>query len=263
MTATHCPYAQIRRYDCRRAPGSVEVDGDLQKACWQGVAQTAVFADPDSGERAHLASRAGLQWDEDFLYIGFWVDDPDVRTIGSQRLHLGWEENAAVACLAFSGATYELRLDPSGRAEALALVWKDAYQRGGHYDRSEFDLARLKPFVWGEDHKTDHARGVRWVFEGWELPGLRCAVQVDGALNDRSRLDKGWTAEIALPWEGLALLDDKAVLPPRPKVNLRLQLGRTEVIQGPSSSAMALWTWGRHGSGDLHVPECYPLVRLV
>ena len=263
MTATHCPYAEIRRYSCRPAPAAVKVDGDLDKACWQGIAQTAVFADPKNGERAHLASRAAVQWDRDNLYIGFWMQDPDVRTVGSQPLHMGWEENAAVVCLAFSGAIYELRVDPSGRAQALAFVWKDAYRRGGHYDRPEFDLARLKPFVLGEDHKTEHPRGVRWAFQGWDFPGVRCAAQVDGLLNDRSSVDRGWTVEVALPWAGMGLLDDKDVLPPAPGAELRLELGRTEVIEGPFSSATALWTWGRHGSGDLHVPECYPAVRLA
>ena len=88
------------------------------------------------------------------------------------------------------------------------------------------------------------------------------AVRVDGVLNDRHLVDRGWTAEIALPWSGMKLLDDKEVLPPRSGTELRVELGRTEVVEGPGSSATALWTWARHGSGDLHIPECYPVITL-
>ena len=175
---------------------------------------------------------------------------------------MNWPENAVIVCLAFPGAIYELGVSPSGKTEPLALIWKDAYARGGHYDVPEFNLARLQPFVIGEDHKTEHARGVRWGFEAWELPGMRTSVHVDGALNDRHVVDRGWTAEIALPWSGMKLLDDKEILPPRSGTELRIELGRTEVAEGPGRSATALWTWARHGSNDLHIPECYPVVTL-
>ena len=88
------------------------------------------------------------------------------------------------------------------------------------------------------------------------------AVRVDGVLNDRHHVDQGWTAEIALPWSGMKLLDDKEVLPPRSGTELRVELGRTEVVEGPGSSATALWTWAHHGSSALHIPECYPVITL-
>ena len=60
----------------------------------------------------------------------------------------------------------------------------------------------------------------------------------------------------------MKLLDDKEILPPRCGTELRVELGRAEVVEGPGSSATALWTWARHGSGDLHIPECYPVITL-
>ena len=262
MNATNCPYGEIPRYGCRRTPTAAGLDGDLEKPFWRGAEQTSVFAELNTGARAHLDTQAALQWDDENLYIGFWVSDPDVRTVDTDRSTMNWPENAVIVCLAFPGAIYELGVSPSGKTEPLALIWKDAYARGGHYDVPEFNLARLQPFVIGEDHKTEHARGVRWGFEAWELPGMRTSVHVDGALNDRHVVDRGWTAEIALPWSGMKLLDDKEILPPRSGTELRIELGRTEVAEGPGRSATALWTWARHGSDDLHIPECYPVVTL-
>ncbi len=262
MSATNCPYAEIPRYTCRLAPTPASLDGDLDKPFWQDVERTPVFADLDAGARAHLDTRAALQWDDDGLYIGFWVSDPDVRTLDTERSMMSWQENAVIVCLAFPGAVYELGVSPSGKTEPLTLVWKDAYPRGGHYDVPEFNLARLQPFVIDETQNKVHARGSRWGFEKWAFPGMQAAVSVDGALNDRHLVDRGWTAEIALPWSGMKLLDDKEILPPRRGTELRIELGRTEVVEGPGSSATALWTWARHGSGDLHIPECYPVITL-
>ncbi len=262
MSATNCPYAQIPRYTCRRAPTPASLDGDLDKPFWRHIEQTSLFADLDTGARAHLETRAALQWDDDALYFGFWASDPDVRTLDTERAIMNWQENAVILCLAFPGAVYELGVSPAGKADALALVWKDAYARGGHYDVPEFSLARLRPFVIDETQGKVHARGPRWGFEKWELPGMQAAVRVDGVLNDRHHVDQGWTAEIALPWSGMKLLDDKEVLPPRSGTELRVELGRTEVVEGPGSSATALWTWAHHGSSALHIPECYPVITL-
>jgi hypothetical protein len=263
VSATLCPYREIPRYTCRRASGPADVDGNLDKPFWRDVERTSLFADIHTGARAHLETRAALCWDDVGLYIGFWVSDPDVRTLDTERAMLSWQENAVLLCLAFPGAVYELGVNPAGRTAPLTLVWKDAYARGSHYDIPEFDLARLQPFVLGEDHKTDHARGPRWGFEQWTFPGLHSAVCVDGTLNDRQQVDRGWTAEIALPWSGMKLLDDKEILPPRDGTTLRLELGRTEVVEGPGRSTSALWTWARHGGGDLHVPECFPVITLA
>ena len=88
-----------------------------------------------------------------FFLVGFWVSDPDVRTLDTERSMMNWQENAVIVCLAFPGAVYELGVSPSGKTEPLTLVWKDAYSRGGHYDVPEFNLARLQPFVLGEVSK--------------------------------------------------------------------------------------------------------------
>ena len=61
MSATSCPYVEIPRYTCRRAPTTASLDGDLDKPFWRDVEQTPVFADLDTGARAHLDTRGGAQ----------------------------------------------------------------------------------------------------------------------------------------------------------------------------------------------------------
>jgi hypothetical protein len=67
--------------------------------------------------------------------------------------------------------------------------------------------------------------------------------------------------KIALPWAGLAALADRSA-GPRAGDEWRVELGRIQVIQGSQSPITAVWTWANHGVEDLHIPECYPHVRL-
>ncbi len=61
-----------------------------------------------------------------------------------------------------------------------------------------------------------HPRGLRTGFWKYDLPGLEWGVHVDGTLNDSSDRDRGWTVELAIPWQSLQILAqaDGRALPP-------------------------------------------------
>jgi hypothetical protein len=63
----------------------------------------------------------------------------------------------------------------------------------------------------------DHPRGPRTAFLGYDFPGLKSAVAIDGTLNDNSDTDRGWTVELALPWKSMNWLakGDGRSLPPQ------------------------------------------------
>ena len=81
-----------------------------------------------------------------------------------------------------------------------------------------------------------HERGERWGFLDWDCPGLRHAVHVDGTLNRRDDIDRGWSAEIAIPWTSLSLLADGRSLPPRDGDEWRIDCSRFQKI-GPDREA--------------------------
>ena len=39
----------------------------------------------------------------------------------------------------------------------------------------------------------------------WDVKGLRSAVKIQGALNDASDKDEGWTVEMAIPFKSISL----------------------------------------------------------
>ena len=88
-------------------------------------------------------------------------------------------------------------------------------------------------------------RGARWAFLDWDLPGLRCAVHVDGRINDGSVVDRGWTVELAIPWAGMAPLANNRSLPPREGDIWRMFFGRFEKLKsaGAEIQPHPAWVW--------------------
>jgi hypothetical protein len=232
---------QSAQYTCRRVSGPVVVDGDLDKEVWTAAGRTPRFGDARTGSLALLDTRAALLWDEVGLYAAFWLEERDVWTTNAARLAPVWQENAVTLAVAGPGAYYELSLSPTNRTSEHFFIWKDAYIRGGRYDVTEFDLARQRPMVFGGDNGLPHPRGMRWGFLDWHCPGLRTAVQVDGTLNRRDDVDRGWSAELCLPWEGLAQLADEP-LPPAAGQLWRIGLARTQMIDHRAHHYPAIWT---------------------
>ena len=129
-----------------------------------------------------------LLWDDGALYVGFECRDADVRSEAEGR------ETGVLL----------------GDAVRLLLV-PPAPQGGAAEDdepRAYFDLA-VGPQGALADSKVAFGRGVLlWesirAAAGWTCLGARCAAVVDGTVNDE-RPDRGWSAELAIPFDALGV----------------------------------------------------------
>jgi cellulose/xylan binding protein with CBM9 domain len=248
-------------YASHRAAEPITIDGQLDEPAWRQAPRTRRFVHVETGSVAFFDTRAALLWDNTNLYVGFWVEEHDVWSTGAERRGFVWPENTVEVFLAGPGGHYQLSVNPVGQTQELFFIWKDAYTRGGRYDVAEFGLAAHKPMVLGSDMRPRHPRGMRWLFDDWQFPGLSTAVRIDGELNQRNHIDGGWTVEIALPWEGLSRLIDPA--PPGQGQGLQVALARNQVIDQRASRHTATWSWHQAGEAGLYAPEHYPQVRLV
>ncbi len=259
------PQEAIAHYTARRVAAPPVIDGKLDEECWQRAERSPRFRDLISGQPAIHDTRAAVLWDDDCLYVGYWIEEPFVQAHLTERDSLIYEDNDVELFIAGQDAYYEFEINAFGTIYEVFFVWEEAYERAGYSQRAEFQrhAAGARPFN-GVGFQT-HPRGPRIGFWNWDFPGLRSAVSVDGTLNDASDRDRGWTVELALPWSGfeaLAPLKDRA-LPPRPGDIWRMDFSRfNQYKAAPPAEDSGGWTWSPHGAWDSHIPELFVQVQF-
>jgi hypothetical protein len=259
------PEARVAHYTAYRARAPLTVDGRLDEESWRLAARSPRFVDLVTGAPTMHDTRAAVLWDDDYLYVGFWVEEPFVAATLTERDSLVWSENDVEVFVAGADAYYEFEINPLGTIYEALFVWEEAYERGGFAEAPEFarDAEGARPFDGvGFAH---HPRGPRLGFFRWDLPGLRAAVAVDGTINDNSDRDRGWTAEIALPWAGMSWLarGDGRALPPRAGDTWRIDFSRFNQRRDDTPvEDSGGWAWSAHGVWDSHVPEVFPYVHF-
>ncbi|MEN9934490.1 MAG: hypothetical protein RLZZ387_1069 [Chloroflexota bacterium] len=259
------PEERIARYTAYRVDTPPAIDGRLDEPCWQRAPRSPRFADLISGRPAVHDTRAAVLWDDEHLYLGYWVEEPFVRAAFTERDAPIWHENDVELFIAGADAYYELEINALGTIYEVLFVWEEAYERGG-YSR-EPGLQRGAPGArpWNGVGFLSHPRGPRIGFWAYDLPGLRTSVHVDGTLNDDRDRDRGWTVELAVPWSSLELLarGDGRALPPRDGDTWRMDFSRFNTYKeaAPAEDSGG-WAWSPHGAWDSHIPEVFPLIQF-
>ena len=252
----------VREYDAPRVAAPPAIDGALGDAAWLTAPWTEPFVDirGENWPDPSLATRAGIVWDEDHLYIAAELEEP----------HL-WATLAERDAILYREHDFEVFIDPDG--DAL-----DYYELEINALGTEFDLFLPRPYQ--RAGKANVA---------WDMEGLRTAVALDGTLNDPSDEDRGWTVEIAIPWSALRppqgrdapgapeagrLSPDTA---PRTGDEWRINFSRVqwpvEVVAGQYRRARAPtredrhpehnWVWSPQGEINMHIPEAWGIVRFT
>lgn len=264
------PRDQIARYRAARVDEPLTIDGRLDEPAWQCAARSPRFRDLVSGGDAVHDTRAAVLWDDERLYVGYWIEEPFVNAQMTARDDLIYNENDVELFISGADAYYEFQVNARGTIYEALFVWEDAYERDG-YDRLPGlgrDVDGYAPFDgvgWPQ-----HPRGRRVGFFRWDMPGLEVATHVDGTLNDDTDRDRGWTVELAIPWASLDVLargDDRA-LPPRPGAQWRIDFSRFNTYKaapptdgGPADSGG--WALSPHGVWDSHIPELFTIVEFA
>ena len=259
------PEERIAHYTAFRVSEPLSIDGRLDKPAWQKARRSPRFVDLVGGRPTVHDTRAAVLWDEQYLYVGFWVEEPFVEAKLTERDALIWSENDVELFIAGEDAYYELEINALGTIYEALFVFEDAYERAGYARLPELSRAAEGYRPWNGVGFETHPRGPRLGFFGWDLPGLKTAVHVDGTINDNSDRDRGWTAEIAVPWSGLQLLAqaDGRPLPPRDGDTWRMDFSRFNTYRGaPPADDPGGWAWSAHGVWDSHVPEVFPFIHF-
>jgi hypothetical protein len=263
---------QHAHYTCYRTREPLTLDGRLADAAWQKAPRSPRFVDMVTGDPAPFDTRAAALWDDQNLYVGFWVEEPFVEARLTERDALLFLENDVEVFIDGGDCYYEFEINALGTIYEVFFIWRDAYQRGGKFDVPEFDLLSRNALSFAGNYDRDgptfwwgtHPRGPRWAFLDWDYPGLRSAVFVDGTINDRSNVDRGWTVELAFPWAGMSWLANGRALPPNHGDIWSMFFGRFEKVEvaGTLPQPQPAWCWNKHGVLDTHLPECFTRVQF-
>lgn len=254
---------QLTHYTCLRTPVKPRLDGRLDGAPWTTAPRSPRFVDLVTGEPGFFDTRIASVWDDEALYLGFWMEEPNLQARLTARDSFIYIENDVEVFIGGEDCYYEFEINALGTVYEVFYIWQDALRRGSRFDRPEFDLLAHPVDVLGgfQDALRNgrHPRGRRWAFMDWDFPGLRTAVHADGTLNDSSDIDRGWTVELAFPWSGMRSLFGNRPLPPRDGDILRVDCSRFEHLKpgGRELERSIGWALNTHGIYDSHIPEAF------
>jgi len=259
-------------YICHRTRDPLVIDGNLTEPAWEQAPKSPRFVDMVTGDPAIFDTRAAALWDDENLCIGFWVEEPFVEAHLTERDSLIFMENDIEVFVDGGDCYYEFEINALNIVYEVFFIWRDAHQRGGRFDVPEFDLFSRNAYTFGGNYdrsgwnfwRGTHPRGTRWAFTDWDYPGLKSAVQVQGLINDRTVVDKGWTVEVAFPWSGMKWLANGRSLPPKDGDEWSIFFGRFEKLEVANSlpQPQPAWCWSKHGTLDTHLPEKFTRLQF-
>jgi len=257
-----CPTNDIARYTAARVAEPIRIDGNLDKPGWRAAEKSPRFKDILTGRPAIHDTRAMVLWDEQNLYVAYRVEEPFVHARFTNHNDFIYQDNDVELFIAGPDAYYEFEINAYNTCYEVFFVWEEAYERAGFSQAPEFARAQLRPFN-GVDFTT-HPRGKRLGNFNWTFPGLQKAVRIDGTVNNDTDRDRGWSVELALPWQGMKwLATDGRSLPPKNGDVWRLDFSRFNTYkEAPPAKDSGGWFWTRHGVWDSHIPECFVFVTF-
>jgi hypothetical protein len=260
-----CNPDTIGHYTAYRVHERLEIDGRLAEKSWQSAPRSPRFVDILTGNPTLYDTRAAVLWDDENLYIGFWVEEPKVRATFTQHNSPIYKNNDVEVFIAGKDSYYEFEINALNTVYEAFFMWEDTYAADGFADLPEFRRSNslVKPF--NGVGFTTHPRGPRLGSWAWEFPGRQNAVHIDGTLNEDKDQDRGWTVELAFPWVGMKWLAkaDGRSLPPKEGDVWRIDFSRFNDYKAPPPAQDSSgWFWSPHGAWDSHIPECFPYIHF-
>ena len=194
-------------YVVHRASKPPQIDGLLLESDWDRAPSAGPWVRSLDGKPATAATEARLLWDDDFLYVAFQAEDPNV----SGKFFKDDEP-------LYTSNVCEIFLNPSG-------------------DLSRYDEIEIAPT--GALFDASFSGGPRKNMDLSWSSKARHAVHIDGTLNQPADFDRGWSAELAIPFSALTGMDK-----PRPQRGDKWRFNLYRLRQGP----------GQPGEGQAYSP---------
>lgn len=207
----------LPRILARHVAEPITVDGKLDDPAWTDAQPSGPFVDSMQGNKGAFEASARVLYGATHLYVSFQVSDDDLRSSHQGHDDHLWEQDAV-----------ELMIDPDGDGRHYFEI--QVSPRGIVFDTRQEAPRMPKPF--GD---------VAWSSEAV------VKVVLDGTLDDETA-DRGYVAEIALPWTAFA--SGGAPTPPQGGDIWRVNL----FVLNAAGAGQRAVAWSPPKVGDFHVP---------
>ena len=240
--AAQTPDAPPKSYDCYRTATPISIDGKLNDPAWKSAPWTPYFIDIQGSAqpKPRFRTRMKMLWDDNYIYIGAELEEPNIRATLTQHDSLIFHDN-----------DFEFFLKPLPSATGYFEFEINALN-------TTWDLYLDKPYR--EGGKSDSS---------WEIPGVKTAVNLRGTLNQGSDKDHGWSVEIAIPWS--AFNSRLPVTRPEIGSQWRANFSRVEWKPGilndwhsalPGQHREDNWVWTSQGEINMHAPDKWGYINF-
>ena len=210
-----------RTYVAYRTEGALNIDGKLDEPSWQKAKDTEEFEDISGKGFAapKYKTTAKMLWDDDYLYVGAVLEEPNITAKLNQRDTIIYYDN-----------DFEVFIDPDNDGHNYFEIEVNA-------NNVLFDLILDKPYRTGGDFLLQ-----------WDCPGIKSGIHIEGTLNNPNDTDKFWSVEMAIPRQALTLSFNNLL---KAGNVWRINFSRVEWLKKPEEN----WVWNATGRIDMHMPD--------
>ncbi|MGI6395134.1 MAG: carbohydrate-binding family 9-like protein [bacterium] len=200
-----------------KSRNQTKIDGEFKESYWSNASKDDKFWRSDGKGLSKTKTSVMAVMDNEYLHIGFDVADSDIYAEQTNNDTPIYETDDVV----------EIFIDPRGEGKIYYEIQVSA--AGVKFD-TKFNGRRKN-----RDDKWDSK--------------IKYAVKVDGKLNDNEEKDKGWRAEIAIPWSSI---EDAPSLPPKDGESWKVFFYRINRHTNKKSKADDFTAWTPPYSNDFH-----------
>jgi hypothetical protein len=189
-------YASPSYYCHRVNGGKIVINGQMNETPWQR-APWVDFRGLVDGTPPGTPCRGKMLWDDKYLYIGLEISCGNVWATVSK----GMVEPKNFAAPYVNGNKRIMSIDP------FFKIYLDPDGDGKNYLELHVNALGANNDAWVEAGSTNkYGQNLQTynIHYQWDCAGIKCATKVDGTINHPQDTDKGWAAEVAIPWSSLA-----------------------------------------------------------
>ena len=214
----------LPRYEALRVVGRIKIDGNMNEIDWLAAHDVTLQFPWEDQTGAKQKTSVKILWDDKNLYVGYDCQDTEIT------------------------AVYDTRDDPTYKDDCVEIFISPNLQKIDLYYGLEMNC-RAVLFDYFYVFK-------RSIIKRFNTNGVKLATVLRGTLNVSGDEDKGWSLEVAIPFENFGDLTKE--VPPKPGSSWRINLNRWNGVD--PHRILSIWSPSGLERPDPHNPERFGIL---